>query len=153
VIAKDASELFKEVAMWYNPMMIWLLKSPLHGMISRGVMLVTVAGCKSGRTISIPTNYLRDGNTLWVISWRDRMWWRNLRGGANVQVLLAGRGVEGRGQVIEEEKAVAQSLFDYYRKTPQVAKYVQVGLDTAGKPILADCERAAQKMVMIRIEV
>jgi len=139
--------------MWYNPMMIWLLKSPLHGMISRGVMLVTVTGCKSGRTISIPTNYLRDGNTLCVISWRERTWWKNLRGGANVWVLLSGHSMEGRGQVIEEEKAVAQRLFEYYRKVPKVAKYVQIDLDAAGLPLSEDCERAAQKMVMIRIKV
>ena len=139
--------------MWFNPMMIWLLKSPLHGMISKGVMLVTVTGCKSGKSISTPANYLRDENSLWVISWRERTWWRNLRGGANVRVLLAGRSVEGRGQVIEEEKAVAQSLFDYYQKFPQYAKYVQIDLDVAGLPVSADCERAAQKMVMIKIEV
>ena len=138
--------------MWYNPMTTWLLKSPLHGMISKGVMLVSVTGCKSGKSISTPTNYVRDGNTLWVISWRDRKWWRNLRGGAQVRVLLAGKSVEGGGQVIEEEKAVAQSLFDYYRKAPQTAKYVQVGLDAAGLPVSADCERAAQKMVMVRID-
>src|SRR5574342_35500 len=100
--------------MWFKPMMVWLLKSPLHGMISRGTMLVTVTGRKSGRSISTPTNYLRDGSTLWVISWRDRKWWRNLRGGANVRVLLAGKSLEGRGQVIEVERAVAQNLFDYY---------------------------------------
>jgi deazaflavin-dependent oxidoreductase (nitroreductase family) len=139
--------------MWYNPIMTLLLKSPLHGMISKGVMLVTVTGRKSGKPISTPTNYLRDGNTLWVISWRDRNWWRNLRGGANVRVLLAGKGVEGRGQVLEEEKAVAQSLFDYYQKSPQFAKYVQIGLDAAGQPLSADCERAAQKMVMVRIDL
>ena len=139
--------------MWYNPMMIWLLKSPLHGMISKGVMLVSVTGCKSGRTISTPTNYLRDGNVLWVISWRDRKWWRNLRGKGKVRVLLAGKSVEGCGQVIEEEKEVAQSLFVYYQKTPQIAKYVGIGLDAKHQPVFADCERAAQKMVMIRIEV
>ena len=139
--------------MWFNPMMVWLLKSPLHGMISRGTMLVTVTGRKSGRSISTPTNYLRDESTLWVISWRDRKWWRNLRDGAKVQVLLAGKRVEGRGQVIEEERAVAQSLFDYYKKVPQVAKYVQIGLDAAGLPVSADCERAAQKMVVVRIDL
>jgi deazaflavin-dependent oxidoreductase (nitroreductase family) len=139
--------------MWYNPMMIWLLKSPLHGMISKGVMLVTVTGCKSGKSISTPTNYVRDGNTLWVISWRDRTWWRNLRGGAKVRVLLAGKSAEGRGQVVEEEKSVAQSLFDYYRKVPSVAKYVQIGLDAAGLPVSADCGRAAQKMVVVRIDL
>ena len=139
--------------MWYNPMMIWLLKSPLHGMISKGVMLVSVTGCKSGKIISTPTNYLRDGDTLWVISWRERMWWRNLRGGAKVRVLLAGKSVEGRGQVVEEETSVAKSLFEYYQKIPQYAKYVQIGLDVTGLPISADCERAAQKMVVVRIDL
>jgi deazaflavin-dependent oxidoreductase (nitroreductase family) len=139
--------------MWFNPMMVWLLKSPLHGFISKGIMLVTVTGRRSGKTISTPTNYLQDGNSLWVISWRDRKWWRNLRGGAPVRVLLAGRSLAGRGQVVEAEKAVAQSLFDYYRKAPQFAKYVQINLDTAGLPFLADCERAAQKMVTVRIDL
>ena len=139
--------------MWFNPIMIWLLKSPLHGFISKNVMLTTVTGRKSGKQISTPTNYLREGNTLWVISWRDRTWWKNLRGGAKVQVLLAGKTVQGRGQVIEEQSAVAQSLFDYYKQAPQTAKYVQIGLDAAGKPLVADCERAAQKMVVIRIDL
>jgi len=139
--------------MWYNPMMIWLLKSPLHGMVSKGVMLISVTGCKSGRTISTPTNYLRDGNTLWVISWRDRTWWKNLRGGAKVQVLLAGRNVEGQGQVMDDAGTVARNLFDYYQKAPQLAKYVKIRLDEAGVPIPADCEAAAQKMVVAKIEL
>jgi F420H(2)-dependent quinone reductase len=139
--------------MWFNPMMTWLLKSPVHGVISQGVLLMSVAGRKSGRMISTPTNYLRDGNTLWVISWRDRKWWRNLRGGASVRVLLAGKDVEGSGQVIEEEKAVAQCLFDYYQKVPKTAKYVGIGLDAVGLPVSADCERAAHRLVMVRVDL
>jgi hypothetical protein len=122
--------------MWFNPLMVWLLRSPLHGFISKGVMLVTVTGRKSGNLISTPTNYLRDGNTLWVISWRERTRWRNLRGGAKAWVLLTGESVEGRGQVIEEEKAVAQSLVDYYQKARQYAKYVQIGLYAGACPSL-----------------
>lgn len=139
--------------MWFNPLVIWLLKSPFHSLISQGVLLVTVTGRKSGKPISTPTNYLRAGNTLWVISWRERKWWRNLRNGAQVQVLLAGKSLEGRGQVIEEEKAVAQSLLDYYRKAPKAAKYVGIGMDAAGLPVAADCARAAQKMVVVRIDL
>jgi hypothetical protein len=136
-----------------NDFMAWVLRSPFHGMLSKGMMLITVTGCRSGRQITTPTNYLRDGNTLWVISWRERTWWRNLRGGANVRVLLAGRSVEGRGQVIEEEKTVAQGLFEYYSNLPRVAKYVHINLDTQGKPLFADCERAAQKLVVVKIGV
>ncbi len=139
--------------MWFNPIMTWLLKSPLHGMISKNVMLITVTGRKSGAPISTPVNYLRDGSTLWAISWRERKWWRNLRGGGPVRVLLAGQAREGRGQVLEEEEAVAQSLAEYYRKAPQAAKYVQIGLDPAGAPVLADCERAARKLVVVWIDL
>ena len=139
--------------MWFNPIITWFLKSPLHGFVSKGMMLIILTGRKSGKKISTPTNYLRDGNTLWVVSWCGRTWWRNLRDKANVQVLLAGQSIEGRGQVIEDEKQVAQSLFDYHQRVPQYAKYVQIGLDESGHPILADCERAAQKMVMIRVDL
>jgi deazaflavin-dependent oxidoreductase (nitroreductase family) len=139
--------------MWFDPLMIWLLKSPLHGLVSRNLILLTITGRKSGRLIATPANYLRSGNTLWVISWRDRKWWRNLRGGAEVPVRLAGKALEGRGQVIEEEKAVAQSLSDYYRRVPKTARYVRIGLDSAGQPIPADCELAAQKMVTVRIDL
>lgn len=117
------------------------------------MILLTVTGRKGGKAIATPINYLRDGHTLWVISWRDRTWWRNLRGSALVNVLLAGKAVQGCGQVIEEPKAVAQSLFACYQKVPKYAKYVQICLDNLGCPIFADCERAAQNMVMIRIEV
>jgi len=136
-----------------NTLINWVLRSPFHGLLSNGMMLLTVTGRKSGRKISTPVNYLRDENTLWVISWRERTWWRNLRGGANVWILLTGLGAEGRGLVIEETEQVTQSLFEYYQKAPQYAKYVKIGLDSAGKPILADCERAAQKMVMVRIDL
>jgi deazaflavin-dependent oxidoreductase (nitroreductase family) len=139
--------------MSFNPLVTWLLRSPLHGLVSKNVMLVTVTGRKSGTLITTPVNYQRDGNTLWAISWRDRKWWRNLRGGADIRVLLRGRDVQGRGQVIEEDKAVSQSLFDYYRKAPRIARYVGIGLDPAGQPVLADCDCAAQKMVTVRIDL
>ncbi len=139
--------------MWFDPAMIWLLKSPLHGMVSKNTMLVTVTGRKSGRSITTPTNYLRQDDTLWVVSWRDRKWWRNLRGGAEIKVLLAGRPLQGRGQVIEDGKGVAQSLSDYYRKAPQAAKYVGIGLDGSGLPIQVDCERLAGDMVTVRIDL
>jgi hypothetical protein len=139
--------------MWFDPMMTWLLKTPLHGFVSKSVMLVGVSGRKSGRRISTPANYVRDGNTLWVISWRERTWWRNLRGGANVRVLLGGKNMEGSGQVFEEKDVVAQNLFDYYRKVPKAARYVGIGLDATGQAKPADCESAAQKMVVIRIDL
>jgi len=139
--------------MWFNPLMTWLLKSPFHSMVSKNMLLVSVTGRKSGKSITTPTNYVRDGNVLWVLSWRDRTWWRNLRGGAKLQVLLARKNLTVTGNVIEAKDAVTGQLVEYYTKVPQYARYSGIALDAAGKPSLSDCERAAEKMVIVRIEL
>ncbi|MFN8527362.1 MAG: nitroreductase/quinone reductase family protein [Anaerolineae bacterium] len=139
--------------MWVDPIMSWVLKSPLHALVSKGIMLVTVTGRKSGRSISTPTAYLRDGRTLWVVSRRESKWWRNLRGGAAAQVLVAGKTLTGHGSVIEDEWAVAQQLFENLKKDPKRARFAQVSLDAAGTPVFADCERAAKTMLVIKIEL
>ncbi len=42
--------------MWYNPIMMWLLRSPLHGMLSSSTMIITYTGRKSGKMFSTPDN-------------------------------------------------------------------------------------------------
>lgn len=139
--------------MWINSMIAWLLKSPLHPLMSKGLILVTVAGRKSGKPISAPVAYLREGNTLWVVSRRKGKWWRNLRGGADVRVVLLGENLAGRGSVIEEEQAVAKRLFENFQTDKRGARFAQVSLDETGQPVFADCERAAQTMLVIRIDL
>lgn len=139
--------------MWYDSAMAWLLHSPMHGMLSKNFMLVTVAGRKSGKAYTTPVNYSREGNTLTVVSQRDRTWWRNLRGQRPVTLYLQGKNVPGSGTVIEEAAGVAQILADYLQKNPQLAKYFSVALDTSGQPQPDQVTRAAQDRVMIQIKL
>lgn len=71
----------------YNPVVVRLLRSPLNGLISGSVMLITYTGRRSGERYSITVNYGRDGDDLLVVSPGERVWWRNLRGGATATVL------------------------------------------------------------------
>lgn len=137
--------------MWYNPLMIWLLRSSFHKMISGSILLLTVTGRKSGRTITTPVNYIRDGRTLWVASDRERVWWRNLTGGAPLTVLLARKTKPARGEVILHEKEVAHALAEYFRLAPKMAKYFKVKLDSEGNPDPTDLGAAARKQVVIKI--
>jgi len=139
--------------MWYNRFIVWLLRSPLHGMLSKSFMLITVTGRKSGRRYTTPVNYVRDGDTLWVTSLHRRTWWRNLKGGAPVSVLVAERELKGCGEAIVDEQAVAESLLAYFRKFPKSARYFGVTLDAAGQPVPEDCARAAKERVMVRINL
>jgi hypothetical protein len=142
--------------MWYNPIIALLLRSPLHGLLSSGIMLVIYTGRKSGRTIAVPVNYVRDGEeeeVLWTTSLRKRSWWRTLRGGAPVTLRLRGRRRSATGTAIEDENGVADALIRYLQQTPDFAKHFDVRLDDERNPLREDALQAAQKRVMIRFEL
>src|SRR5215212_4045089 len=80
-----------------------LLRSPLHGVLSDGVLLLSFTGRKSGRRYTTPSNYLLDeaaGDTVLLTT--DSPWWRNLRGGAPIALRLRGRELAGRAEVVTD---------------------------------------------------
>lgn len=137
-----------------NPTMKLLLRSPLHGLVSNSFMLVTFTGRRSGRVYTIPVNYVRDGDVVFVVSYRHRTWWRNLRRGAPVTVRVKGEDLTGVGEAIaDDNEAVTAGLSAYLRKAPNYARYFRVTLDADGQPDPEEVARAAQDRVMIRIHL
>jgi hypothetical protein len=133
-----------------NDIMAMILRSPLHGLLSGSTVLVTVTGRKSGRAITLPVNYVADGDTLWVLSGRDRTWWKNLRGGAAVGLYLKGREVAARGETVEDPPAVAGALKVYLKAIPLAARSLGIKVQGgAADPV--DLGRAAAERVFVRL--
>jgi deazaflavin-dependent oxidoreductase (nitroreductase family) len=140
---------------WYNPIIVGLLRSPLHWLLSSGIILVGYTGRQSGRARSVPVSYVRDEadeNLLWTTSLRKRTWWRNLRGGAPVTLRLRGKNRPATGTAIEDEKGVAEALIRYLRQTPNFAQHFEIAV-VDGEPNAEDALRAAQKRVMVRFDL
>ena len=81
-----------------NPFVVAILRSPLHGPLSRRLALISVTGRRSGRSYTFPVAYLeQDGEVTIDVGWPERKrWWRNLGDGGSVGLLL--RGVQRTGQ-------------------------------------------------------
>lgn len=136
-----------------NGFITWMLRSPLHGMLSETTMLVTFTGCKSGQKITTPVNYAQEGNTLWVTSFRQRSWWRNLRGGQPVVLKIKGKDMQGWGRAIEDRPEVEAALSKYLQRLPKSAKYFDVTLDENGRQNSAEISKAAEERVMVEIKI
>jgi len=131
-----------------NPFVALLLRSPLHAMLSKNMLLITVTGRKSGRKLTTPVGYVRAGDELLIVSSPDRTWWKNLRGGAAVKVHLEGRDLSGQGRVAD----VAESLIEMLQAAPQYQKYLKVSLTPDGQPLDPSAlATAAQTRVMVKI--
>ena len=85
-----------------NPLIIALLRSRLHGIGSRQMMVLSWKGRKSGRRFSIPVAYQREGadgrSIVVLISKVDKKrWWKNFRDPWPAELLLRGRVREATG--------------------------------------------------------
>jgi len=139
--------------MLYNSMMEALLRSPLHGVISKNFMVISYTGRKSGKAYSTPVNYVQEDGLVLVTSFRNRIWWRNLLGGAPVSLLVKGKTLEGVGEAIVDEAEVARYMDIYLSKVPQMAKYFHVAVGEDGKLSQEDLAEAAKTQLMICIRL
>lgn len=125
------------------------LRSPLHVFMG-DTLLLTVTGRKTGRRFSVPVNYYQEGDTFWIISSRDRTWWRNLVRGAEVRMRVHGRELSGFGEAILDEAAVAAQLGEYARHLPISARYLGLHIEN-GVANCEDVERLAKERLFIKI--
>lgn len=109
----DADRLMSRL----NPGVAWLLRSPLHPLVSGGLMLLTVTGRRSGRRYAIPVGYQRSGDRITVLVSKAprKRWWRNYLEPRPVEVRLWGRARRGEARVLppgspEFRKAMEASL-------------------------------------------
>jgi deazaflavin-dependent oxidoreductase (nitroreductase family) len=135
-----------------NTFIAWLLRSPFHGMLSNGMMLITVTGCKTGKQYTTPVGYYRAGEYLWVITNRDRTWWRNLKGGSQVSLCLRRRTVHGLADLEMDERAVCDRMVEYLQHEPRAVKPFGIRM-VNGIPNTEDVAHAASKRLFVRIKL
>jgi deazaflavin-dependent oxidoreductase (nitroreductase family) len=136
-----------------NRVMARLLRSPLSRLVDRGVMLLTVNGRRTGHVYTFPVQYVEDGTVLWVYVGDDavKTWWRNLLGGAKVQVLLRRSIHTGTAVALrqaDDPELVAQGLRRYNQRFPRTARRLGIPTDDPRQP-----RDGAANMVMVRIEL
>jgi deazaflavin-dependent oxidoreductase (nitroreductase family) len=135
-----------------NDFMTWLLRSPFHGVLSNGMMLITITGRKTGKKYITPVGYYRENDNLWILTSRDRTWWKNLRGGAPVGLLLKRKPVTAFAEPDLDEKAVEVRMVEYFAHVPQAIKPMKIRMEH-GTLNAEDVARTAKDRLFVRIKL
>ena len=88
-----------------NPVMRFLLGTPVAGSLRDQMMVVSFSGRKTGRRYSIPLSAHRIHNDLYAIT--SAPWKHNFRDGAAAEVLHKGKTTTMRGELIQNHAVVA----------------------------------------------
>jgi len=134
-----------------NPIVRAILRSPLHGMMSKGLCLLSVTGRKTGRVVTFPVGYARMDEALFIVS--DHTWYKNLAKNPEVEVLLAGKRTTMRGEVIEYPAEVVQLTRRLVAHTGGWKKASRFGLGWDGQddPTDEELAPALEKRVIVRL--
>jgi hypothetical protein len=108
-----------------------LLRSPLHGLVSGRIMLLTVTGRRSGRSFTVPVSYLRYGEN--ILSFTSGEWSARAESGGD---------------------AVVRALGAFLAEFPATAGRYGVGLGADGRPCPHDMEAAVEegRAIMVIIQ-
>ena len=149
--------------MWFmnniaNPFVRLILLSPFYRLLGASLLLISYRGRKSGKEYTLPVQYAQAGNHIYIVPGmpEKKIWWHNLKGGAQVRVTLAGQNVAANGRLLEQEsegETLVKGLSLYLQRFPALAKSFQVGSGASGHFNGADLRAACARLVMIRVEL
>ena len=133
-----------------NPIIRSLLRSPIHGLMSGNLMLITFTGRKSQRLFTTPVRYIRVGDTVRCFTSPETSWWRNLRGGADVILRLKGQDNQYHAIVIENDPdKIKEALRHYLGAFPQDAEYHGIRLNKDKSLVSEDLEHASRNSIVV----
>src|SRR5579884_1954900 len=116
-----------------NAIFSMILRSPLHGRLSKRFMLLSFKGRKSGKRYTLVVGYMREGDEIEVIS--PRGWWKNLRGeNRAVRMLLEGKWRAGIAEVFHGDETVVEATLRFMQISPALVRMYRVELEDDGWP-------------------
>lgn len=123
---------FGWIRTFLNPLATVILRSPLHGVMSRRLLLITFSGRKSGKVYTTPISYVQQDRTL--LLGVGGPWWKNLRGGVPVQVRLRGKTLTGRAEVWTDEASMTRVYQTILAVNPTQARIMGITATANGEP-------------------
>jgi deazaflavin-dependent oxidoreductase (nitroreductase family) len=129
-----------------------ILHSPLHGLMSKNVLLMTFRGRRSGKEYTTPLSYVQDGDMLLLGT--QMAWHKNLIGGVPVRVRLRGQERSGTVDVISDEAGMRAAYQTILANYPGYSRFINVHLDPDGQVNRDDVTRAqGNGYVVIRVHL
>jgi deazaflavin-dependent oxidoreductase (nitroreductase family) len=133
-----------------NPTMVRLLRSPLHRLWSDSLMLITFRGRRSGKVFTTPVRFIQNDGVIRCFTSRENQWWKNMRGGADVELRIQGEERRYKATAIDDDPDKTREwLVFYLGQYPQDASYHNIALNRDKSLNEEDLARALQWAVVV----
>lgn len=134
-----------------NPLVVFILRSPLHFLASKNLIFITFQGRKSKKTFNIPVSYHREGNDLIALTLKQNLWWKNLKMLNRTQITLLGKKKDVGITIVDQDtQFIKEKMRELIIEKPIDAYFAKVKLDNNKLPVEEDLEEASQKHIVLK---
>jgi len=138
-----------------KPVVVAVLRSPVHRVLSRDVLLLHWTRRRSGTHYTLPISYTSIDGRLYLCTRPEGSgWWRNVEAARDVAILLRGKRMAAAATVVDPASPEAlDALRAFLTRNPGTGRliyHVETGAD--GKPRESDLEREVLASIVVRID-
>jgi hypothetical protein len=133
-----------------------ILRSPFHWLLSRGLMLITVTGRKTGRVYTIPVGYHETDDCIIILVGEasKKVWWKNYLDSGPIELRLRGKQLRGRAKVLPPESAeFRQRAEDSLRRAFFMPRVLGVDFDRKRGLSDAQVKQLGDKMAIVKVSL
>ena len=132
-----------------NPIIYLILATPLRFFFIRTLLVLRVSGRRTGRSITTPLRYEKNGDQVRCFTSMETFWWRNVKAAEEVELLIGGRWFRASAQVtLGDPDVLLPALEQMLRIYPQDAAYQNIRM-VAGQPHPDDLQMACRQAVLV----
>lgn len=133
--------------------MIFLMRSPLHFIISHSVLVLYVFGTKTGKLYRIPVSFFEHRKGLLTcVTDKPNIWWKNLKEEKEIKIIFKGKEIKSKINIEPENlDYILPKLNALFTHSRIDGFFGNVGYKN-GLPIEHDVKNAASRMVLIELD-
>lgn len=136
-----------------NPVMMGLLRSRWHRLMSGILMLITYRGRKSGKWYTNPIGYF-DWDKDELLSATSARWWVNVLDGNPVTLLVKGQWLKAVPTVINDQEAIIKTLEEVVKRLGwKTVRRMQVPLPDDREPTLDDLRAVPPGRIFVHFKI
>ena len=123
------------------------------GMMKSNLCLLRYEGRKSGKRYETPLSYVRDGDTVTLLSSYNTSWWKNFVAESRpVEVEIGGERHAGSARALTtDSEEFRTGVRDFLTALPRDASVYGIKLEADKTPREADIEGCASHVVLIEV--
>jgi hypothetical protein len=132
-----------------------LLRSPFHSIASANLCLLSYRGRRSGRQVTTPLSFTRDGRLVRLLTSHNTRWWKNFVAAPSpVEIEIARTSHRGLARAITQDNAPFRNgIRAFLTALPRDARVYGIKLDRDRRPREEDIASAAGHVVLVEVEL